>query len=956
MKKTTHKLHAFLIGLLYVLSAGHPLLADDTEVLIGPGGQAWAKPNVLFIMDTSGSMRTIDDANVDPRSRLKIVQAVFRDLMNTNSGFNVALMRFSQNGLGGYFVSPMQELNSSTRSSIIAASDAFTAQGDTPLSETLYEAARYWGGLSVDFGDSSTPRTNVTGVATGGTYISPISSQCQRNFTILLTDGEPNGDNDADSRIATLTGNGCTDNCLDEVAEYLHTADQNTTINGTQMVDTYTIGFTTDQTLLQDTATKGGGTYITANNASELSNAFASILDTITDTNDTFSPPALALNDFSGVSHFNKLYFALFEPAAAPKWDGNVKPYTLNDNFQLVDADGNPAVDARNMFVETSRSLWSNSADGASIVEGGANGQLPAAAARNLYTYTGGYQLDGLTPTDPAISADNNALRNSVSSDLTAADLGITGTDSAVVDAQFTSVIDAVRSFPIGAPLHTQPTLVTYGGTETSPDMTLFVATNNGFLHALNAASGVEQFAFIPKELLPNLPTLASPTGNHPYGLDGDISVWVKESSDLDRDIEASEGDHVYVYVGMRRGGNNYYALDVTDRDNPTLKWVIRGGPGGTPGFEELGQTWSKPTLTTVKYGSGSKKVLIFAGGYDTAQDANPLDADDSIGRAIFIVDADTGERLWWAGPTGSGADLEMSTLTNSIPSDVRLLDSNLDGKADRVYVGDMRGQIFRFDLAASASGITGSGIRLASLGGIEEVDNRRFYYPPDVVVTQRRGEAPYVSINIGSGYRAHPLNPVDNRGNALPRVNDRFYSLRDPYVVGPIPASASVTTITNTSLFDATNSLVTSNADISALDASSGWYLTLGAGSGEKVLAPAMTINGEIFFTTYTPPASVAASECAPPPGTGRLYRVSLFDASPVQNPGSLNDPNNPPTPSVNDRAETLERPGIPSAPTAIFRENSNGDIDLVHCEGADCDVVDDGVRIQPTYWKEEL
>jgi len=417
----------------------------------------------------------------------------------------------------------------------------------------------------------------------------------------------------------------------------------------------------------------------------------------------------------------------------------------------------------------------------------------------------------------------------------------------------------------------------------------------------------------------------------------------------------------------MRRGGNNYYALDVTDRTAPTLKWVIRGGPDGTPGFEELGQSWSKLTLASIKYSDNdTKKVLIFGGGYyDKAQDGNddnkgqddnPLNADnrddndDTIGRAIFIVDANTGERLWWAGPTNSGANLELEKMTHSIPSDIRLMDSNHDGYTDRLYVGDMRGQIFRIDLKPTLTDSTG--VLLASLSGETEADNRRFYYPPDVVLTQRRGASPYVSINIGSGYRAHPLNHFTTNGDDAPRVNDRFYSLRDPHVVGSIPTDVTITPMSDgsdgsdESLFDATDSLVANSRDIDALAAATGWYITLGNGSGEKVLAPSMTINGEILFTTYTPPEAVESSECGPPPGQGRLYRVSLFDATPTRSDKV--------DPALEDRATHITRLGIPPAPTVIFRKNSSGRTEIVNCIGTECKGMDNPNPIQEIYWRD--
>jgi type IV pilus assembly protein PilY1 len=976
MKKIKLQSPGLLAVLLYSLMTSHASLADDTEVLIGTAGQAWATPNVLFIFDTSGSMAKSYDctgrncpdlADTNSDQKLHIVKDVFSNLMTNNSGINVGLMRFNTGGDGGYFISPMQELNSTTKDTIIGYTDHLSADGDTPLSETLYEAARYYRGMSVDFGTDSVDGVFVNPNANTKRYKSPVNYQCQANYIILLTDGQPHNDTAANDSIASMTGSSCTGNCLDEVAGYLHTVDVSSGgngIDGDQTVNTYTIGFTTNQTLLQDTADAGGGEYITANNADELSSAFDSIIKTIVNTNNTFSPPAMAANAFDSVSDYNKLYFTLFEPAARPKWDGNVKPYTLSgDPPQLTDANGDVAVDDQGFFKDTSQSLWSSDAFGGNIAEGGANEQLPAADERNLYTFTGTYTNgvpDDNDSSHPTLSDDSNALKidDPMTSALTYSMLGLTD------DTNFDSVVNTIRSSTLGDPLHSKPVLVNYGGTNDAPDLTLFVATNAGFLHALDANTGEEQFAFIPKELLPHLPTLTQGTGGHIYGLDGDVTAWVKDVNH--NGIIDDTDDHVYVYVGMRRGGSNYYALDVTDRDAPVLKWVIKGGTGT---FSKLGQTWSRPEVTTIKYGDSTRTVLIFGGGYDAITEDNPLHAygSDTIGNAIYIVDADTGERLWWAGPLGSGANLEMTSMTNSIPSDVRLFDSDQDGNTDRLYVGDMGGHIFRIDLQATDAGVSGSGVLLASLGSSSPVDaanNRRFYYPPDVVLTRQPGKTPYISVNIGSGYRAHPLNPTSDATGTV--VNDRFYSLRDSNILGSVPDS--YTTITNDDLLPApaTTDLVATQEFIDNLASSDGWYITL-TSRGEKVLAPSLTINGEILFTTYTPPESVERTDCSPPPGIGKLYRVSLFDATPI---------------TGEDRSTILKRPGIPPEPVVMFRkvttttttdgtggtggtggtdgtggtnETSVTKVEADECIGTDCKKVPNPTKMEETYWRDD-
>lgn len=136
------------------------------------------------------------------------------------------------------------------------------------------------------------------------------------------------------------------------------------------------------------------------------------------------------------------------------------------------------------------------------------------------------------------------------------------------------------------------------------------------------------------------------------------------------------------------------------------------------------------------------KKVLIFTGGYDLDQDilgANTPKNDD-LGNVLFIADAETGQRLWSASKTG--ADLNLATMTNSMPATPTIVDIDGDGAADMIYASDLRGQIFRFDINAAYTGSNAlaSGIRLANLGGATAENNRRFFSSPDVALIRERG------------------------------------------------------------------------------------------------------------------------------------------------------------------------------------------------------------------------
>ena len=885
-------------------------------------------------------------------TRLEIVQEVFEDLMNSISGVNVAVMRFDSYSNGGYFVKEMQLLSDTNRLSYIDAVNAMNDGGGTPLAETLYESYLYYKGGSVKYGNSSKPGKNVAGVldsSNSSRYDSPIEFQCQKNFTILLTDGEPYSDTGANSAIrsmpgfSTVTGaTDCSGNCLDELAHYMNAQDCSSTLSDTQNVITYTIGFATNQALLQSAASLGGGKYYTADNIAGLTDAFTNIITDILAINTTFIAPAVSVNAFNRFTHRDELYYALFRPNARPAWNGNIKRFKLAGSPAVIqDSSGSAAIDDNTGFFKaTATSFWTSgddAPDGATVERGGAAAELTL--PRTVYTYTG-----TTAPNNVDLSASAHTL-SETNSTITKGMLG----DAAMEDAVRDSILQWVRGVDLfdedsdgsvtdirrsmGDPLHSKPVLITYGGTDAAPDMTLYAPTNEGFLHAVDTDDGSEVFAFMPQELLANLPLLYEDSGvDHPYGLDGPLSYWVNDANNNGVILSGSSlesGEFAYLYQAMRRGGSNYYALDVSTRSQPKLKWIIKGGSGD---FDELGQSWSEATKARVTLNSTVRDVLLFGGGYDVGQDANSTAEDDAIGRAIYMVDAATGAKLWQAGPDGSGADLELTKMTNSIPSNLTAIDVDTDGLTDRIYVGDMRGQIWRIDFNQTNSGASdlATGAVIATLGGSSEATNRRFYYAPDVSLSL---DSKYINIAIGSGYRAHPLNNT---------VEDAFFVIRDPHVY-TTPADADgdgspdYTNLSIADLYNATDNLIGQGSAsdnktlaLTELASSSGWYLMLhesdGSYKGEKVLSKALSLDGAVLFSTYTPTEG-SANSCSPSQGRALVYYISLTDATPQQDHnqsgGDL---------TKEDRAKDLVRGGIPPEPTIIFTDS--GPVVLVGTE----------------------
>ncbi len=770
------------------------------------------------------------------------------------------------------------------------------------------------------------------------TYITPIEDACQTNHIVLLSDGAATADS-ADDLIRPLIGKTVCDNndsgskaCGTDLQRWLFENDHAPHIDGQQNVTTHTVAFnlTGDgRTYLESLAREGGGDFRDAASAEELVDAFTSIISGAQSIETSFTGPGATVNQFNRLSHREDVYLALFKPKDTPQWQGNLKRYTLGveedastftTSTELLDAAGANAIDPETgFFSDSALSLWDHinedgrvttDPDGANVPLGGAGSRIGANGIdrRKMYTFLGDVTTD-----IPSGGIDLNSGRHEFHESnraITAAMLGIndaalSGTERAANREALMRWIrgvdvldddnDGNKTEPrrhMGDPMHSQPVIVNYREATRDPanpvdSSVVYVATNDGVVHAIDSTNGNELWAFTPKELLSNHKILFdnSSSSLHPYGLDGGMTLW---RDDPNEDLVVDENESVFLYIGMRRGGNNYYAFDISDKDNPKLAWVIKGGPdGGDPDFAELGQSWSSATHARIKDGKTERDVLIFGAGYDLNQDADPRrDANgntvimehsaDSVGRGLFIVDAATGEKIWSvSGPdlgTGANADQRFDAMEYSMPASIRVVDIELDGFADQLYAADTGGQIWRFDITGTSRDKLLSGGVVADLSTDDAAGHRRFYSEPDVALVQQNG-ARYLAISIGSGWRAHPLNDI---------VGDAQYVIRVPSVRG-VPDGYGMQTADGRFRPITEDDLKLVNAAAGSTDSNDlthGWYMRL-PDDGEKVLGTSLIFRDVLYFTSYVPTPSVDA--CGVSIGSGYGYAVSIVDGSPV-------------------------------------------------------------------------
>ena len=894
-----------------------------------------------------GQTYTVYDGNylnwsADPQtiqvSRIDIVKGVLRTLFESISGVRVGIERFNDDE-GGTIILGLIDLDTN-RAAALAAVASLEPVDHTTIAESLYESALYWRGLPAEFADidDGSP-ANVTDPAilastSPKVYQQPALNVCAKNYNVLLSDGRAGGRDDKTQGLTptlpdfqTQLGRSACDNlfgstsgmCMDDISEYLSKVDIDPILPGDQLVTTHTIGFATDTANLRSTAERSGGNYYLADDAPTLARAMQAIVTVVAERDLSFTAPAVAVNAFNRTQNLNDLYLTVFQPKGRIHWPGNLKKYEIV-NRTITDANGLGAINpTTGFFYDSAKSFWTaGSADGNDVTLGGAANELPAPASRKLYTNYG-FSND--------LTAGSNAITPSNAGSFSATDFGLVSATNPTLDELIrwmrgedindedgdpsTTVRNAM-----GDPLHSQPAAVVYGGTAASPDVVVYSATNDGYLHALDAATGVELWSFIPKELLDNMNKLYfDPRAKFKnYGIDGDV---VPVIADRDNNGIIDGSDFVYVLFGLRRGGGTYYALDVTNKNAPKLLWSVQLAGGG--------QSWSAPVVARVDINTfgqnADKAVVVIGGGYDTVHDTQPHPtAPDVEGAGVYMLDLVSGAELWRAG-RDVGADLRLATMTRAIPNKVRVVDVSGDGLADRIYASDLGGQLLRFDISngqTPANLVAGGVIARLGAEGLAtptDADTRRFYNTPDAsIFTDRNQNRRFISLSIGSGYRAHPL---DNS------ASDRFYSVRDPDVFNKLPQAAydSYNVVTDADLVEVSGQVRT------IVDpAKRGWKFTMPA--NQKVIAGSLTFDDSVFFVGFSPQLN-ASDGCAPSLGKNFLYQVSVENGDPVVNNLDTLDPLN----SDAERVKELAQGGIAPTPTVLFPSP-----DDPNCSGADC------------------
>lgn len=787
--------------------------------------------------------------------------------------------------------------------------NALPAVYSTPIMGTYIESAQYL--LGWDNFDNQMPV-----LSTG---------DCATNGIVILTDGEETGSygSSQTTPAKAISGITCSTSsttsqwtCLYDMIKAMYNK-RNTHDDGNKYsVRTDAIGFGPEagsSTGLAGVEGKGGGKFYLATDSAALTNAFKDIIANMSISTASVAASGVAVNALNRFEHLDQLYYSLFAPSTKIDWSGNLKRYRLK-SADVNDILNDTAIDIEDtgFFKADARSYWNYTlplstatdkfVDGSNVSVGGAAGKtLPA--SRLVYTYLGTNAAANETALTDQITISNSSINKTL---LGVTDLPYYGTGALSTATQQSArrdaVIEFLRAAPVtdttirwGAAIHASPRIVTFdpqaedGSGNPAPISTVFYGDNRGFLHAINAGElssdddlenanntgGKELWAFAPKEFLKNAAFFYDNTetiagDGYRWGFDGDITLY--------RDKLIGAPSKVYLFAGMRRGGKNYYGLDVskahigtstaTER-LPKIKWIIEGGAGD---FADMGETWSGMATGKVKIAGSAKQILAFTGGYDPAyhDDGSFTDLEgvgftntNQKGRGLYIVDMETGDLVVKTTSLSTSTFPALAYMKYSMVATPRLLDRNSDGYADAVYVVDLAGQVFRIELttnASSATALVKNVILVAQLGATASgasatADNRRFYEPPSFA---RVGAD--ILVAISSGYREEARSKVTKEAFILFKDTDAY--------------KTGATANTVRKLADLDN-LTGTAASVTADSSKPGWYIYFDQSIAEKGIGSPLIFNFSVLFSAWN--SQNADVECSPDIGQTRLYLMSL-------------------------------------------------------------------------------
>ncbi len=712
----------------------------------------------------------------------------------------------------------------------------------TPLRRGLQRVGRYF--------DNTDGRTNpILPESLGGS--------CQKNFAILMTDGYWNGDS---PYLGDRDGDSIGDTLAD-VAKYYYDKDLSPLPNRVeedtfdtathQHMVTYGVAFGVAGNLsdnngdgwpdppltesdnwgnprscsncpekiddLWHAAFNGKGAFISAATPEELVSGLAETLSDISNRITSTAAVALSTGYISGDSH---IYQARFQ---SRDWSGQLLSYPVisdedDENFGKPDTSGSGPEGAK----------WD------------AGEKIPNHDNRIIATYDGDkgipFRWPQLTERQKALLNDDPRLLDYIRGD---------DSNEAKSGGTFRNrssrLGDIINSSPVfvGAPAfpYHQEDYEAFRENNASRPGMIYVGANDGMLHAFDADTGVERFAYIPGRVFDNLASLADRDYKHKFFVDGEPTF---------ADVYFNDSWHTVLAGGLNKGGQGVYLLDITNPAEITSesaaadKVLWEFSDNDDP---DLGYTFSRPAIAKMKNG---KWAVIFGNGYNSTENDG---AASTTGHAVlYIVFIEQGIDGSWSSSdyvkldTESGSTSTPNGLATATPVDI-----DGDHVVDYIYAGDLFGNLWKFDVSSSNTAEWKIPFGLSTpeplFTATDGVGN-----PQPITARPEVGRTTFgngIMIYFGTG----KLLENTDISNDIPTQS--FYGILDQNV--PITSRDSLLEQTVTAVTVKNDQIVRITTKNLMTRQHKGWFIDFPE-SGERSISEPLLRAGRVIFVTMSP------------------------------------------------------------------------------------------------------
>jgi type IV pilus assembly protein PilY1 len=333
----------------------------------------------------------------------------------------------------------------------------------------------------------------------------------------------------------------------------------------------------------------------------------------------------------------------------------------------------------------------------------------------------------------------------------------------------------------------------------------IYVGSNDGMVHAFRVSDGGEHWAYIAKNTLPKLKDIANASYCHNFYSNLTPAVF---------DAYVNNQWKTLMVVGQREGGDAYTCLDVTDPEPGSfdVRWDIE--------YPSLVETWSIPTLLRDK--TLNEMFIAVASGPDPTGESRML-----------LLNLDDGSLKRTEDMSPGSSSLNMGT-------DPVTVDIDFDGFDDVLYVADLAGKLYRYDMSSYPW----------SQSVLFDTNGQPIQAKPIYTVDEQNR----VLLYFGTGKYIEDSDIADTSQQS-------FYCVID---------DAQGTTYDKSDLADQTSTIT----PLASID--HGWYIDLVQAPGERVTRPDALAAGTVYFTSFQP-----VSDACKAGGVAWLYTLDFRDGT---------------------------------------------------------------------------